>query len=404
MIIIGGTYKERCFEPLWDNIFGSGLRAVNLLLECDVGIGIEYYTCCDEETKNHLSYYQNQYKNLEVYGKQVFDTPQFYYDHPLSTPIISPRPDFYCNSVTQLEAKGEKILVFGMLEAGFQIEGKKVVYDPQSPVNPQLFSTTGSTAQQLVIIINYSEAKSMSGSDNIDDIIDFFFNQENCFALIIKMGAKGAYLFENETTTPVKIPIYQTNHIWTIGSGDIYTTYFSYNWFQGNTLLKSAINASKATAVYSNSRSLSISNELEQFQFPELIINEIPKNQVYLAGPFFTFSERWLINEIWVQFKHFGLKVFSPFHDVGLGTAQEVVPKDIKGIDDSKVIFAVVDGLDSGTLFEIGYAIAQNKKVIAFVQNESEESLKMLEGTNCIIENDLTTAIYKTYWNLADTK
>ena len=64
-------------------------------------------------------------------------------------------------------------------------------------------------------------------------------------------------------------------------------------------------------------------------------------------------------------------------------------------------MFAVVDGLDSGTLFEVGYAIAQNKKVIAFVQNEGEESLKMLEGSNCIIEKDLTTAIYKTYWELA---
>jgi len=62
-------------------------------------------------------------------------------------------------------------------------------------------------------------------------------------------------------------------------------------------------------------------------------------------------------------------------------------------------MLAVLDGLDSGTLFEVGYAISKGKKVIGFVQSESKVSLTMLIGTNCIIENDLTTAIYKTYWN-----
>lgn len=96
------------------------------------------------------------------------------------------------------------------------------------------------------------------------------------------------------------------------------------------------------------------------------------------------------------------LNVFSPFHDVGHGKAIDVVDKDIEGIDQSQVMLAIVDGLDSGTLFEIGYAIAKNKKVIAYVQNEDEESLKMLEGTDCIIEKDLATAIYKTYWQLGN--
>lgn len=77
-----------------------------------------------------------------------------------------------------------------------------------------------------------------------------------------------------------------------------------------------------------------------------------------------------------------------------------MVEKDIEGLKNSEVIFAIVDGVDSGTLFEIGYAIAEGKKVIAFAQNETEESLKMLEGTNCEIVKDLTTAIYKTYWKL----
>jgi nucleoside 2-deoxyribosyltransferase len=146
---------------------------------------------------------------------------------------------------------------------------------------------------------------------------------------------------------------------------------------------------------------LAISNSLNSFDYPELTIEESPKGQIYLAGPFFTFSQRLLVNDIWNKFKALGLKVFSPFHDVGHGKAQDVVDKDLRGLDESEVVFAIIDGLDPGTLFEVGYAISKKIKVVAYVQNEGEESLKMLEGTNCIIESDFATAIYKTYWTLA---
>jgi nucleoside 2-deoxyribosyltransferase len=57
-----------------------------------------------------------------------------------------------------------------------------------------------------------------------------------------------------------------------------------------------------------------------------------------------------------------------------------------------------LDGLDSGTLFEIGYARAMNKPVIAFVQNENEHALKMLVGTECEIVDDFVSSIYQTTW------
>ena len=96
-----------------------------------------------------------------------------------------------------------------------------------------------------------------------------------------------------------------------------------------------------------------------------------------------------------------GVPVFSPYHDVGEGKAEDVAPKDIEKLRDCSCVFAIVDGLDSGTLFEIGYAVAIGKKVVAYVENETEGSLKMLAGTGCDIEKDFTTAIYKTCWYAA---
>ena len=120
--------------------------------------------------------------------------------------------------------------------------------------------------------------------------------------------------------------------------------------------------------------------------------------QVYLAGPFFSYSQRWLIGQIYRALLEEGIKVFSPLHDVGIGNAEEVTEPDIQGLNASNVVFAVVDGLDSGTLFEIGYAVSKGKKVVAYVQNETKKSLQMLEGTHCDIEKDFTTAIYKALW------
>lgn len=43
-------------------------------------------------------------------------------------------------------------------------------------------------------------------------------------------------------------------------------------------------------------------------------------------------------------------------------------------------------------------ARALEKPVIVFVQNETEGSMKMLEGTHCEIVKDFASAIYRAAW------
>ncbi|WP_316245591.1 nucleoside 2-deoxyribosyltransferase [Aggregatibacter actinomycetemcomitans] len=96
------------------------------------------------------------------------------------------------------------------------------------------------------------------------------------------------------------------------------------------------------------------------------------KVTVYLAGPFFTLSQIWLINETRRLLSEMGLTVFSPYHEIGTGDAIMVVPKDIDGINNSDIIFAIFDG--------------------------KSEDLKMMEGTDCIVIKDYVSAIYRTLW------
>jgi nucleoside 2-deoxyribosyltransferase len=122
--------------------------------------------------------------------------------------------------------------------------------------------------------------------------------------------------------------------------------------------------------------------------------------QVYLASPFFTLGERWVVEEALRGLQELGLKVFSPFHEIGPGIANVVAPADIAGIDASDRVFAVLDGTDSGTLFEVGYAVAKGIPVYAVAQNVSDEDLKMVQGSGCRVYSDFVTALHHTAWKL----
>jgi nucleoside 2-deoxyribosyltransferase len=119
---------------------------------------------------------------------------------------------------------------------------------------------------------------------------------------------------------------------------------------------------------------------------------------VYLAGPFFNIGQRWLVEESRLALLGMGLRVFSPLHDVGMGHAQEVAPKDIEALKVSRSVLALVDGLDAGTLFEIGYARCLGRPVIVLAQSTPEEPLKMLTGTSCEVVSDFVTSLYRAAW------
>lgn len=400
MKVIGGTYGEYCIEPHWEQIFGSGIRACLSIRGLNKNHPINFFTTADHHTKGYLSSLGESY-DFDIEIKTIPKTPTFEYDYPLATPRINPRPDAYLENRALLKIKGENVLCFGMLEADLEVKADKVVYDPQSPSNPKSFSQTKSEANQLVTVVNLSEARLISGEINQDDIVEYFLKEENCYALILKMGAKGAFLFNNQGNE-INIPVYKTNKIWPIGSGDVFSSIFAYCWFNGESLESSANKASLAVASYVNSRGFNFGRAFKNEPFDKLYVKDFPQKKIYLAGPFFTFSQRWLISQIRNCLRGMGLNVFSPLHEIGFGDADEVVKKDINAIKSSDLIFAVVDGLDSGTLFEIGYAVSSGKQVVGYTENETEESLKMLKGTGCKIEKDLTTAIYKTFWELCD--
>src|SRR5580765_341304 len=138
--VVGGVYDELCFEPYWKQKFGSGLRAcfaINRLLPDAV---IKLHTFCDQSSAEFLKFIPF----IDYSFESIPSTIQFYYDHPLITPRIFPRPDTIIKNDNNLTVSGENILYYGFLEGNASVRGNKVVYDPQSPIKPTLFSDTKS--------------------------------------------------------------------------------------------------------------------------------------------------------------------------------------------------------------------------------------------------------------------
>jgi hypothetical protein len=389
--IIGGTYIEVCEDPAYYELYGSGLRAA-LALSTAIP-DINFKTCVAEEEMDKLLAVCTGHQIIPTITP-ITSTITFAYMHPLKKPVMY--PELNNGSVFELSGlQGENVLYYGMAEAIVPVNAKRLVYDPQSLMR---FSDTKSTAEHLALILNKKEARYFCRSHVSDDIEEMgaeLRSLENAQVVVIKDGSQGAWVFDEEGITHV--PVFQTNTVWPIGSGDIFSAVFAWQWMHnGKPAKEAALTASKFTATYCSTRLLPL--PLKPLKFTALKPKG-KKNKIYLAGPFFTQSERWLIQELKDALEDFGNEVFSPFHDVGVGfNYDEIAKADLKGLEDCSAMLAVVSGLDTGTIFEIGYARAKRKKVIIFVENVRDEDLLMLKGSGCHITSDLSTAIYKASW------
>jgi nucleoside 2-deoxyribosyltransferase len=90
-----------------------------------------------------------------------------------------------------------------------------------------------------------------------------------------------------------------------------------------------------------------------------------------------------------------------PYHDVGVGGLKnaEIAKLDLEALQGCGVVFALLDSLDPGTIFEIGYARSKNIPVVC-LRTEGAVGVHetMLDGTGCALFDDFGSAAYHAYW------
>jgi hypothetical protein len=299
---------------------------------------------------------------------------------------------------------GADVLAFGIIESGERsLEAESFVYDPQTVNDPRLGSVVDLSPRRLALCANVLETMAIGGGSSVEQAALSAADTLGAAFAVTKAGARGCLVTDSSTREQHWVGAVPTDTVRKLGSGDVFSAAFAHAWFNGATAVEAARVASHGTAWWCGSNGNRI---------PEAILagtsHEVPggatelgnnghRPRVYLAGPFFTTAERWLIDQCLLFLTQAGADVFSPVHAVGLG-GPEVASKDIEGLRTSDVLFAILDGWDPGTIFEAGWAANAGIPIVAAGANLNHVGTTMLTGTGVELHSDITTALYRAIW------
>jgi nucleoside 2-deoxyribosyltransferase len=384
-------------RPSWDEFFGSAGRAASAVSTLGGEVTLHCYASSDASSVMNARASAEGFRLVET--SKLKDV-NFYYEHGLARPHIWRQQ----HQLPPLHVKAEMVLRYGMMESSAIVEADWVVFDPQNVDGPESFHHNGSTAKHLALVLNRYEARALLGAGrdiSLDEVAEKLAAQEKAEVVIIKHGPQGAVVWHDGQID--KVPAFETPRVWKIGSGDQFAANFAYSWMvEKRNPADAALRASRATAFYCQHAGFPTVAMLDKYSPNPIVVSESfaagASRKVYLAGPFFTLGQLWVVEQARHCLMDMGLHVFSPYHDVGPGEASIVVPKDIGGIHNCDLVFAIVDGMDPGTVFEVGYAHRDGKPVIVYAENEYGEDCKMMIGTGCFMRDDFVSAIYQTVW------
>jgi nucleoside 2-deoxyribosyltransferase len=389
MIIAGGVYREECVSPHWSRIFGSGGRAAAAVSCLSPGSKLVSYACAEwaEDVRRSMGAF-----GVEADLREIENDIAFHYFHPLSDSELYGAPD---ESLPALSAEGEVVLRFGYVEGDVRVTADRAIFDPQNASDVLRFRENGSTAKHLAIVLNQAELY-LSVGDTGERGARTLMSRCGAEIVVVKGGPAGALVVDASGSDLV--PPYEARSVFKIGSGDVFSAVFACLWGEQHLdARRAADTASRAVARYVESRNVQVDlTRLSEIPARSALIR---RGQIYIAAPFFTLSQRWLVDEIRRCLHGLGANTFSPVHDVGVhGSSKLIADRDLEGLNSSDAVLAVIDGEDAGTLFEVGHARSRGIPVVALAEAPRQESLTMLEGTDCFITSDFSTSIYEAVW------
>jgi nucleoside 2-deoxyribosyltransferase len=106
--------------------------------------------------------------------------------------------------------------------------------------------------------------------------------------------------------------------------------------------------------------------------------------KIYLAGPFFNAEQLEVQQRVEKICIEYGWQIFSPRLELMLKKDSPIEEQrrcffmNNRGLKKCKLIFANVEGLDTGTLWEMGAAYAYNRPVVIYSPNPARKLNVML--------------------------
>lgn len=399
MIVVGGTYAETVVCPAHsDDASGSGMRAASAL-----GGTASLVSCADAATQEVGEAAAAAYQIEATFSER--DQPvRFTYFTPVSDPSVDgPR----ARHTGTLTADDSTVLVFGMVERGRRdVRAARLVLDPQTPRELAAVDRDGLRADELAVVLNAAEARGVAGGNgNTADNAGVVMKEASANVVVVKDSGRGCVVL-TRGGEPVRVGPHPTRTVWPLGSGDVFAAGFAHAWGAGADPVEAARVASGSAAWWCATRRTVVPpellagtrrvGELLPDAGPELAVSDRAPT-VYLAAPFFSLAERWLVETCRSVLAGLGAHVFSPLHDVGPG-GDEVAAKDLAGLERCDSVLALLDGWDPGTVYEAGWAHRHGLPVVGFLNTPGHDGTKMLVGTGADVHVDLSSALYNAVW------
>jgi nucleoside 2-deoxyribosyltransferase len=376
-------------RPEWRRLFGSGLRAVSAMARLSPGTTLHTYGF--EGWKGDIEHSAGAL-GCEAKVRPIKDAISFSYDHPLSMARKYPSAP---KQNPPLSVEGRTVLRFGFVEGDAVANAGHAIYDPQSCGPSIPFRSNGSTAEHLAVVLNEDEA--MAAGCQGQAAVEGMMDHHGAETVVIKRGPRGATVYSRGGPTSDIRP-YRSNSVFKIGSGDVFSAAFALYWGERGMEAGTAADlASRSVAQFVEGHVLPLDDAERDVERP--VVTTYAREKIYLAGPFFDLAQRWMIEETLQTLTRLGADVFSPLHEVGAGPETAgIAQADLKGLRECSKVLALLDSMDPGTVYEVGYARALGIPVVALVERSESEHLTMIEGSGCDIVNDFTTAIYRILW------
>jgi hypothetical protein len=393
--IVGGTYRERCLVPTRDTLVGSGVRAAAIVRSVDPGATLS--TAVEAGARE---IFEAVVEAVGVHAEPVDrdESVEFSYFTPLSAPAINGARSRHAG----ISVSDDAVLVFGLIERGeVTVNARSVVLDPQQPRDLVALDLSTLQCDRLAIVANRAETLALgraSGESDEEVLVDAarrLIGRYGAEVVVTKRAAQGALITTADTVA--RVGVFPTERVYPIGSGDVFAAGFAWAWTNGG------LDAVEAARIGSRLASLwcahgALSVPAEYFSSAASADELTPARvRVYVAAPFFSLGELWMVELVRDALISLGADVFSPWHDVGPG-GDEVARADLAGLQKSDSVLALLDGNDPGTVFEAGWARAHGIPVVAFTRRPDAEGGKMLRGTEAEIHEDLSTAVYRSIW------
>jgi hypothetical protein len=394
MLVVGGAYRERCVTPEREAVAGSGLRAAAVLRAVEPDVRL---VAGRDERDGDLYASAAAAFGLDVRWLPRSSPIAFDYFTPLSTPAISGRSSRLTEQPP--EQTDDEALVFGMIEGRPPVRARAVVIDPQQPRELARLDIDDIEAERIAVVLNTAETAAISGSADVSEGARRILDAHQVEVVVTKRAMRGALVTTADSQTLVGPR--RTSSVWPIGSGDAFAAGFAHAWATENAdPIAAAEIGSRVAAKWCSTAMFDV--EADVFHGQVDVGSDVSVNDasVYLAAPFFTLAERWLVDLCRAAL---GPHVFSPLHEVGrrieADGAVEVAAADLDGLDRCDAVLALVDRSDPGTIFEAGWATRAGLPVVAYGEMIEDSAAMMIGGTGADLTDDLSTAVYWAVWS-----